>query len=200
MPNGSTKLKIRDAAMKLFLERGYVKTSIAAIEREAGLAPRAGAFYRHFESKQSLLLELAQERITESPAEFGFRELADYRDTRAELIAIAHTYEEASERQKPYLRLVEEVRLLDLVSTFESDANAAMFAALVEWVSQKPAAAELPCEEQSALAMSIFGSWLFYLTKQQQGINVSVLDRDVLLDVWARHWAAVLDQEASIRS
>ena len=46
-----------EAALKLFVEQGYQKTSIAGLETEAGLVPRAGAFYRHFDSKQTLLLD-----------------------------------------------------------------------------------------------------------------------------------------------
>ena len=58
MSQVNTKDRIMQAALKLFVERGYQKTSIARIETEAGLVPRAGAFYRHFDSKQALLVEM----------------------------------------------------------------------------------------------------------------------------------------------
>ena len=57
MSRVNTKEKLMQAAVKLFVEHGYQKTSIASIEKEAGLVPRAGAFYRHFESKQALVEE-----------------------------------------------------------------------------------------------------------------------------------------------
>ncbi len=43
-------------ALKLWAERGYDKTSVAEIAREAGVAK--GTFYLYFESKQSLLVEV----------------------------------------------------------------------------------------------------------------------------------------------
>ena len=63
MAKVNTKEKIMEAALKLFVSQGYQKTSIGQIETEAGLVPRAGAFYRHFDSKQTLLTELAHSYI-----------------------------------------------------------------------------------------------------------------------------------------
>lgn len=193
MSNASTRLKIREAALRLFLQHGFTKTSIADIERAAGLAPRAGAFYRHFDSKQTLLVELAKEYVSETPDEFHFEELLAYRNTRAELVAIAHVYENAAERQRPFLRLIDEIRLLDYGTALESDVNATMLDALMRWVATKPAAARWKPPQLAAMTMCIFGGWLFYLGKSQQGVQVPTLSRDTLLDVWASHWAAHLD-------
>ncbi len=41
--------------MRLFGERGYAATSVAQIERAAGLAPGSGSLYKHFKSKEQLL-------------------------------------------------------------------------------------------------------------------------------------------------
>jgi len=41
--------------MDLFAERGYAATTVAEIERAAGLTPRASGMYRHFASKQAVL-------------------------------------------------------------------------------------------------------------------------------------------------
>jgi AcrR family transcriptional regulator len=54
-----------------------------------GLVPRAGAFYRHFDSKEALLVEIARAYVSETPEEFGLERLADFGDTRSELVAIA---------------------------------------------------------------------------------------------------------------
>ncbi len=41
--------------MRLFAERGFRATAVGDIEAAAGLAPRRGALYKHFPSKQALL-------------------------------------------------------------------------------------------------------------------------------------------------
>jgi AcrR family transcriptional regulator len=47
--------RVLGAAMSLFAERGYSTTSIADIERAAGLTVGAGGIYRHFPSKLAML-------------------------------------------------------------------------------------------------------------------------------------------------
>ncbi len=184
-----------EAGRELFREQGYQKTSIGRIETEAGLVPRAGAFYRHFESKQALLMEVAKAYVSETPESFGLDRIADYGDTRAELVAIALKYEEAMVRQKPYQRLIEEVRLLDFGDTLQEELDSGMVVALTQWIRGKPAAAELSGKERGALLISVFGSWLYYLAQLQKGADVAAL-RDTLLNNWASHWAETLDATA----
>ena len=76
MARVNTRAGIIEAATKLFAEYGFQKTSIARIETEAGLVPRAGAFYRHFESKEALLTEIAKSQVSETPEEFGLERLS----------------------------------------------------------------------------------------------------------------------------
>ena len=184
-----------EAALRLFMEQGYQKTSIAGIETEAGLVPRAGAFYRHFESKQSLLEELARTHVSETPASFGLDTLADFGDTRAELITIARNYEEAMARQQPFARLIEEVRLLDFGAGFQEELDRDMMQALSAWTASKPAAHGLSDEQLAALVFNVFGSWLYYLSMVHRGPGVEAL-RDVVLEEWAARWSTMLDQPA----
>ena len=194
MSRVNTRARIKAAALPLFAEQGFAATSIAAIETAAGLAPRAGAFYRHFDSKEALFEELARERITETPGEFDFEGLKAFGDTRAELVALARRFEVAAERQRPYLRLIEESRLTDSGRSFEQAANDAMLRALMDWVATKAAADGLDTGRLATLTMNVFGSWLFYLTKRQHGIELAVLDRDTLLEDWASRWSRTLDR------
>lgn len=55
MAKTDTQTRLLDAAMRLFAERGFVGTTIGELEREAGLAPRSGAVYQYFASKEMLL-------------------------------------------------------------------------------------------------------------------------------------------------
>lgn len=194
MSRVNTRARIKAAALPLFAEQGFAATSIAAIETAAGLAPRAGAFYRHFDSKEALFEELARERITETPGEFDFEGLKAFGDTRAELVALARRFEVAAERQRPYLRLIEESRLTDSGRSFEQAANDAMLLALMDWVATKAAADGLDTGRLATLTMNVFGSWLFYLTKRQHGVELAVLDRDTLLEDWASRWSRTLDR------
>ncbi len=52
----NTRQRILESASALFAERGYTATSIADIEAAALLTPGSGGLYRHFQSKEALLL------------------------------------------------------------------------------------------------------------------------------------------------
>jgi AcrR family transcriptional regulator len=192
MSQVNTKDRIMQAALKLFMEQGYQKSSIARIETEAGLVPRAGAFYRHFDSKQTLLVELAKSYVSETPENFGLDRLADFGDTRSELVAIALKYEEAMIRQKPFVRLIEEIRLLDFGADLQDELNTDMMEALVAWIRGKPAAKGRSSNQISAMTISVFGGWLFYQSMVKQDTAVDPF-RDTLLDEWATLWASILD-------
>ncbi len=189
----NTRERLKQAAMTLFTDRGFAATSIGAIESAAGLAPRAGAFYRHFQSKEALLEELAREHLTETPDEFDIEGLRGFDDTRAELVSLARQFEKAADRQRPYLRLIEEVRLTASGAAFEEGAKEAMLEALTDWVATKPAASGRDRKKQAALTVCVFGGWLFYLTKRNQGVELSAVERDVLVNEWAALWSGVLD-------
>jgi|APSaa5957512535_1039671.scaffolds.fasta_scaffold37148_2 AcrR family transcriptional regulator len=195
MSKVNTKERIMQAALKLFMEQGYQKTSIARIETEAGLVPRAGAFYRHFEGKEALIVELAKAYVSETPEGFGLDKLSAYGSTRAELVAIALKYEEAMIRQQPFARLIEEVRLLDFGAELQDELDTDMMIALGTWISEKPAAKGQSQKQIAALLVNVIGGWLFYIHKIQQDVPADLLDRDTMLEEWATNWATILDTE-----
>lgn len=67
--------KILDVSMKLFMERGYDKTTLSDIMKAAGLSK--GAIYHHFASKADILIRIC-DRIGEENA----AQLAEIRDDR----------------------------------------------------------------------------------------------------------------------
>jgi len=61
--SSGTKQNILDAATVCFAGRGYDATGVAEICQQAGVSK--GAFYYHFESKESVFLELVENRLLE---------------------------------------------------------------------------------------------------------------------------------------
>lgn len=91
MTDPNTRERLIDTAMRLFHERGYSATGVAAILKEAGV--RSGSFYHFFGSKESLLIAVLEKYVellfpavmspafsqTEDPIERIFTVLAGYR-------------------------------------------------------------------------------------------------------------------------
>lgn len=188
-----TRERLRREALKLFIANGYNGTSIADIERAAGLAPRTGGFYRHFSGKAALAAEIGAAGIIETREELGL-DLLPLGDTRAELTLIAKGYLKASERQTAMAGLIAEVRHLPEIQDLERRVNEELVEALGSWLRSKPHAREKDDAEVLALLLMVFGGWIFYLSKRGAPIGPAELSDDVMLEQWAGYWASVLDE------
>ena len=101
-----TRSKILAAALELFAERGYTATSVGEIEAAAGLAPRSGALYKHFPSKEALLDAALSERIAEIDAFNERLVLEPLGDLRAELTLVASWGLAELARERDLIRIV----------------------------------------------------------------------------------------------
>lgn len=63
MKNNDKKQKIINAAMNMFQENGFEKTSVSQIVKEAGVAQ--GTFYIYFKTKQDLIPSIAEFIVNE---------------------------------------------------------------------------------------------------------------------------------------
>lgn len=64
---GDKRIRILDAAIKVFAERGFHSATVAEIAKAAGVAD--GTIYLYFKGKDDLLLRLFDEKMTELLAE-----------------------------------------------------------------------------------------------------------------------------------
>jgi AcrR family transcriptional regulator len=62
----TTRERILDAALELFIARGVAGTTVSDIERAVGLAAGTGSFYRHFHTKDELVLPAFERGVTQA--------------------------------------------------------------------------------------------------------------------------------------
>ena len=190
-----TRDRIREQALKLFIRKGYARTTIAEIEKAAGLAPRTGAFYRHFTDKEELAAEIGATSIIETRQDLGFDGMLPLGDTRAELILIAKGYRKAGERQASLGPLLAEVRHLKKIRELEDKVDKDLAGALAEWLGTKPYARGLAPGPLFALLLTILGGWLFFLSKRRSAAAPTDLTDDLMLEQWAGFWSEILDRD-----
>src|SRR5213080_3229056 len=74
-----TRQALIDAAARVFVERGYARSSVEAITEQAGYT--RGAFYSNFQSKEQLFAELLQQRVYSVYREMAEETVAGARPT-----------------------------------------------------------------------------------------------------------------------
>ena len=111
-PSTSTRDRLLDEAMRLFGQRGYGATSVAEIERSAGLTPGAGGLFHHFPNKEAVLRAGIERQLARLDAVRQIRgAVPRLGDVRAELTLVArYVFLELEEEQELLRVLVSESR------------------------------------------------------------------------------------------
>lgn len=107
-----TRDRLLDEAMRLFGERGYEATSVAEIERSAGLTPGAGGLFHHFRNKEAVLVAGIERHLTRLAAVRQIRgAVPPLGNLRAELTLVArYIFVELEEEQELLRVLISEGR------------------------------------------------------------------------------------------
>jgi len=126
-----TRQRLLDAGMALFAQQGFRSTTVGEIEAAAGLQPRRGALYKHFASKQDLLVAAVRNELERAAA--GAIAIADIDlggalDTgddasRPLLVAIGRWFLDEMDRLRDLTLVVEHdgSRMPDLTASLKSD-------------------------------------------------------------------------------
>jgi AcrR family transcriptional regulator len=106
-PPTPTRERIIDAAMALFGENGYRGTSVAQIEKAAGLTPGAGGMYHHFRTKEAVLRAGIERHLSRLDALRDIRRLlSGLGDLHAELTMTARYVLAELEGEEELLRIM----------------------------------------------------------------------------------------------
>jgi len=111
-PTTPTRDRLLDEAMRLFANRGYDATSVAEIERSAGLTPGAGGLFHHFRNKEAVLAAGIERQLARLEAVRQIRgAVPPLGDARAELTLVArYVFLELEEEQELLRVLISEGR------------------------------------------------------------------------------------------
>jgi AcrR family transcriptional regulator len=186
-PSSSTKERIVDEAMRLFGEKGFKGASIVQIEEAAGLSPGAGGLYRHFASKEELLVAGVRRHLERLDALRDVREVfSEFGDVRSELAAIARYFLTELDSQSELFRiLVSETRQKpQLLNEAVEELIASTYKGFADWLHQvaKPSISD---ERAMTVATLALGSLLSSrLLRNVVGVDAVVVDDDSLVSAW----------------
>ncbi len=160
-----TRERLLDAALELIAERGFANTTVGDIESAAGLSPRRGGLYKHFESKEAVL-RAALERFVESTAATGEQVMVPPPgdDLRAALTVLAEASLQHFHRNRLFMRIAfqERPQFPDLIAEMHRRAVAPVYPFTAAWLDQQVAAGVIrPCDTE-ALAATLLIAFVGY--------------------------------------
>ncbi|HSH58474.1 MAG TPA: helix-turn-helix domain-containing protein [Acidimicrobiales bacterium] len=186
-----------DAAIHLFGERGYRGTKVGDIEARAGFSPRAGAFYRHFASKEQVL-RAALDRWIEDVATFpnSVGELLPLDDLAAELTVVARGTLQLLARQRQLFRFLGR----DSDEFPELVAQVHDYTQMMEFFSARLAALPRSEEELRALAAVALGPLVHYRQDEAiYGHPPAGASEVEFVRTWVDMWTCWFENSASKR-
>jgi AcrR family transcriptional regulator len=104
---GPTRERLIRAAMRLFAGKGFAGTTVGDIEGQAGLTPRGGGFYRHFESKEDILTAGVDAHIAEANQNRAAVSLLPFGDLRSELTLVCRWLLVSIDQHRDVFQVVE---------------------------------------------------------------------------------------------
>jgi AcrR family transcriptional regulator len=193
LPHPTREILI-DAAVTLFVREGYRGTTIRKIEEAAGLTPGAGGLYRHFRSKEDLLLA-AVDRYRADVATFLARapELMQLGDVRSELLLAAKLSREFNERNDALLRvlILEQSAIPKKAQRHFQQAWEDGYRLYVRWLEAK--LGPKSGVDVEAAAIQLFGSLTQYQVQVETFSHPPLnVDPDRFTIAWAEHWTAFI--------
>jgi AcrR family transcriptional regulator len=184
--------RLMRVAVALFNKRGFRETTVGDIEEAAGLSRRAGGFYRHFDSKEEVLVTAIEAMAEEMVAGIRLEEVVRLNAPRAELLLIAGALTRHAERHRPLRLLVQrEGTKLGAVKSAARRANAKLAAIdVVPWVENVSARYGVKLQDPRELALVIFGPIITYIVGLDRDDPAFGIADDHFLNLWATHWSA----------
>lgn len=174
-PPGKTRERILDAAMDLFLENGIGGTTVSDIERAVGLAVGTGSFYRHFPSKDAVVVPALERRLAQV-----FEHVVARRTETAEI-------DDPGQRDRAQLRrLLDDMREIQPLGTLlmlERNQYPELAAVFVEGLRMDTWQIDLEVNPQRAIVMAALAG--FHQLSLFEGSPYRGVDTDEFLDTLA---------------
>ena len=184
-------------AVELFNKKGFRETTVGDIEQAAGLSRRAGGFYRHFASKEQVLVGAIDGMAEEMIADIRIDEVTRLDAPRAELLLIARSLMRHAEGHRPMRLLVQrEGFKLKAVRAAAHRANARLGSMdVVPWVESALARTGAKGHNAAELALIIFGPVITHILGTDRADPPFGVASTDFLEFWASHWAKWFEQQ-----
>lgn len=156
--------RLLDAAMRLFAERGYDRTTVGDIQEAAGLTFGSGALYKHFPTKEAVLAAGVDRFVEAARSERRVLTELDEEPLADALHAIGGLAMSAFDQEKDALRIAwrDLESFPDLQEKVRSDRIRATFDDFSSWLRDQADLGRLRLDDSQATAAVALSSLAFF--------------------------------------
>jgi len=149
-----------DEAVRLFARKGFADTSVAEIERAAGLKPGAGGLYAHFDSKAELLRAAIERSAAITDLGYSMHATLPLSDLRSELTILARGSFVLFDASEDWIRmgLKDGDKFPELFADARTRLSDRAYRYLADWLRSKVDSGELAEHDCDAIADVLFGA------------------------------------------
>ena len=186
MPAG-TRDRVLDEAVKLFSRKGFAGTSVAEIERAAGLKPGAGGLYAHFDSKAAVIKAAIDRAATITEAGYALHAALPLGDLRSELTLIARGSLVLFDASEDWIRMAlkDGGEFPELFADARTRFSDRAYRFLADWLRAKAEAELLAEHDSDALADVLFGAISnYWLQTRVFGRAPNDVDEQRFVEAW----------------
>lgn len=185
--------------MDLFAQHGYRGTTVGDIEAAAGLAPRSGALYQHFQGKEAVLREAVERHVEDLERMQSATEMLPLGDLRAELLLIGRWNLADLTRRQPLYRFIakEGDRFPDIRDRVREALIEKPLRRVAAWMRQLAEDAGVEAPDAEALVLILVQSMANYRWLETlYGKPPLEVDQERFLETWVEVCLAVIAQRA----
>lgn len=154
-----TRQRIVEEATKLFGTNGFAGTSVAELEKAAGLKPGAGGLYAHFTSKEAVLAAVVDHCVTVADSAYAMQAALPLDDLKSELTVLVRGSLLLFDATEDWIRLrAKEGDTFPELFGGSSDLSTRAYRYLADWLASKVEAGVLAEHDTEAVADVLFGA------------------------------------------
>jgi len=186
MPS-DTRSRVMDEAVRLFARKGFADTSVAEIERAAGLKPGAGGLYAHFDSKAELLKAAIERAAAITDLGYSMHAALPLSDLRSELTIIARGSFVLFDASEDWIRmgLKDGDKFPELFADARTRLSDRAYRYLADWLRSKVDAGKLAEHDCEAIADVLFGAISnYWLQTRVIGRAPNDVDEQQFIEAW----------------
>lgn len=187
--------RLLDAAMQLFAEKGYERTTVGEIQVRAGLTFGSGALYKHFPSKEAVLAAGVERFVESARTERRILSALDREPVGVALTTIARLAMASFDRDSDALRIAwrDLERFPELQEKVRTDRIRATFDDFAAWLGHQAELRGVDSLDSQALSAVALSSLAFFqLLKHLLRDTPAGVDEERFVAAWARVFGGAL--------